>query len=305
MDESDNLIYEARPSLRSPYIICGLNGWLNGGNVSVGGIEYLVKQFKAEKFAEIPTSRYHVYQTPGTQNFRPVFKMKDGVITESHFPKNQFYYVLNPASDHDIILFLGTEPNLNWEEFADTVVTLATDFGAHLLCTFGGILDRSPYTLEPRTSCTCTSVKVRNEMEKYNVTFSSREGPASFNLMLLYACNKKGLDGINLTVRAPYYPEFNIAFDNSPKSVKAVLIRLSHLIGLETNFDELDKAISEMDGKLDFIRQQNPQFNTYIEELEKNYREMPYQEPLDISPHEAVRFAEEFLRENKEPRQEQ
>ncbi len=304
MEERDDLIFDTRPTLKSPYIVCGMNGWLNGGDVAVSGIEYLIRQFKAEKFAEIPTSPYHVYQIPGVQSLRPMFKMEDGVITESHFPKNQFYYAANPASDHDIILFLGTEPSLNWEEFAETVLTLAGDFGAYRLCTFGGILDRSPYTREPRVSCTCTSVEVKKEMEKYNVSFSSREGPASFNLMLLNACKEKGLDGVNLTVRAPYYPEFNIAIDSSPKSVKAVLIRLSHLMGLETNFDELDKVISEMEGKLDFIRQQNPQFNTYMEELEKNYAEMPYQEPLDISPHEAVRFAEELLRENDDRRQE-
>ncbi|MEE8419516.1 MAG: PAC2 family protein, partial [Dehalococcoidales bacterium] len=139
----------------------------------------------------------------------------------------------------------------------------------------------------------------------YNVTFSSREGPASINLMLLNACKKRGMEGVNLTVRAPYYPEFNIAIDSSPKSMKAALIRLSHFMGIETNFDELDKTISEMEVKLDSIRHQNPQFNTYMEELEKNYGEMPYQEPLDISPNEAVRFAEELLRENKDRRREQ
>jgi len=285
--------------------VCGLNGWVNGGDVSVSGTEYLIRHLKATKFAEIPTSHFHVYQIPGVPNLRPVFKMQDGVVTESRFPRNEFYYALNPTLDHDIILFLGTEPSLYWEEYADIIVNLASDFRAYQLCTFGGIMDRSPYTREPRTSCTCTSTKVRNEMTKYNVTFSSREGPASFNLMLLHACKKKGLEGVNLTVRAPYYPEYNIALDYSPKSVKAVLSRLNHLMGLEINFDELNKAISEMEGKLDFIRQQNQQFNTYMEDLEKNYSEMPYQEPLDISPHEAIRFAEEFLRENKDRRQEE
>jgi len=302
LGEIDSLKYDTRPVLRSPYIICGLNGWVNGGNVSTGGIEYLIRQLKAEKFVEMPASRYHVYQTPSAQNLRPIFKMKDGIIIESIFPKNQFYFALNHASDHDIILFLGTEPNLNWEEYADTVVALASDFGAYRLYTFGGVLDRSPYTREPIMSCTCTSVRVRSEMEKYNVSFLSREGPASINLMLLHACKKRGLDGVNLTVRAPYYPEFKITIDYSPKSVKAILSRLSHLMGLETDFSELNKEIDRMERKLDLVRQQNLQFNTYMEEIEKNYSEMPYQEPLDLSPHDAVRFAEEYLRENKDRR---
>jgi len=226
--------------------------------------------------------------------------MEDGLITEANFPKDEFYYALNPASDHDLILFSGSEPNLNWEEYADTIAGLASDFDASLLCTFGGILDRSPYSRAPRVSCTCTGPRIKAEMQKYNVTFSSREGPASFNLMLLFACKKRGLEGTNLTVRVPYYPEYNVAVDYCSKSIKAVLVRLDHLMQLRLNFSELDEGIRELDGKLDFVRQQNPQFNAYVEELEKNYVEMPYEGPLDISPNEAIRFAEEFLKENKD-----
>jgi proteasome assembly chaperone (PAC2) family protein len=299
MNEEASLIFDSRPALRNPYVVCGLTGWVNGGNVSLGGINYLIRQFKGAKFAEMPTAHYHIYQIPGVESLRPVFRMQDGLIVESQLPKNQFYYAVNPASDCDLILFMGTEPNLNWEKYADTVVNLACDFGASRLYAFGGVLDRTPYTREPKMSCACTGAKVKDEMKKYNVTFFSREGPATFNQMLLYACEKKSLEGVSLTVRVPYYPEFNVAIDYSPTSIKAVLVRLNHLMHLGVNFDELNNAIRELEGKLDFFRQQNPQFNTYIEELEKDYVEMPYQEPLDISPNEAIRFAEEFLKENK------
>jgi len=302
MEEKNSLTFDSRPALRNPYVVCGLNGWVNGGDVSVGGVNYLIRQFKGAKFAEMPTARYHIYQIPGVESLRPVFRMKDGLIVESHLPMNQFYYAVNPASERDLILFLGTEPSLNWEEYADTVVSLACDFGASRLYAFGGVLDRTPYTREPKVSCACTGARVKDEMGKYNVTFSSREGPATFNQMLLYACKKKDLEGVNLTVRAPYYPEFNVAIGYSPKSIKAVLVRLNHVMHLDMNFDELNNAIRELEGKLDFVRQQNPQFNTYIEELEKDYVEMPYREPLDISPSEAIKFAEEFLKENKNQR---
>jgi proteasome assembly chaperone (PAC2) family protein len=300
LEEGNGLKYITKPALRSPYIIVGLNGWVNGGDVSVGGVDYLIKHLNAKKFAEMPVTPYHVYQVPGVENTRPIFKMQDGVIVESHFPKNEFYYANNPASEHDIILFQGTEPSLNWEEYANAVISMAVEYHAHRFITFGGILDRSPYTRQPRISCTCTSNYIKREMEKYNVTFSSRQGPASFNLMLLRTCQEKGLEGLNLTVRAPYYPEFNVAIDYSPKSVKAVLVRLCHMMRLDIKLDDLNKTISELEGKLDFIRQQNPQFNTYVEELEKNYIEMPYEEPLDISAHEAIKFAEDLLRQHKD-----
>lgn len=300
MNEEKNLIITGRPDLRNPYIVCGLDGWINGGNVATGGVNYFISQFKAKKFAELSPSRYHIYQLPGLQSMSPIFKMQDGIIVESHLPRNEFFYAKNPASDHDLILFSGTEPNLNWEEYANAVVGLACDFGASRLYALGGLLAKVPYTREPVMTCTCTSTGVRDEMEQYNVMFSNREGPATFNQMLLYACKKKGLEGAAFTVRVPYYPEFNIAIGYSPKSILAVLVRLNQMMHLDMNFDEINDAIREIQGRLDLIRQQNPQLNTYIEDLEKDYVEMPYKETLDISPSEAIRFAEEFLKENKD-----
>jgi proteasome assembly chaperone (PAC2) family protein len=300
LDEKDNLTLIEKPPLRSPYLVCGLNGWLNNGNVAVGGIKYLIEYFKATLLAEMQTPRYHVYQIPGVHSARPVFKMEDGVIKEADFPKNQFYYAGNPASEHDIIFFLGTEPNLYWEEYGDTVLSLARSFGVSRIYTFGAIYDRSPYNREPHITCTCTSAKVRDEMEKYNVIMSSREGMATINLMLLYSFQQGGIDGVNLTARVPYYPEFNIGLDYSPRSVKAVLERYNGLMKMGLNFDGLDKEIGEIEGNLDSIRSRNTEFNTYLEELEKNYTETPYQESIDISADEAVRFAEELLKDNRD-----
>jgi proteasome assembly chaperone (PAC2) family protein len=248
----------------------------------------------------MPISRYHIYQIPGVQSLNPTFKMDEGLITEAQLPRNEFYYAVNPVSDHDLIIFSGTEPSLYWEEYADTVVGLARDLGAKRLYALGGLLNKIPYNREPVMTCTCTSQQIKDEMNEYNVMFSNRVGPATFNQMLIYTCSKKGLDGSSFTVRVPYYPEYNIAIGYSAQSIKAVLVRLNHLLHLRLNFDELDNSIKELQGKLDFVRQQNAEFNSYIEGLEKEYIEMPYEEPLDITPNEAIKFAEELLRENKD-----
>lgn len=300
MSNLENVKFESKPSLRSPYIICGLNGSFNTGNASVGGIDYLISQFDAVKFAEIPASRYHVYQIPGIDSLRPTFKMEDGILTESHLPRNEFYYAKNTSPEHDLILLHAEEPSLNWEEYAEAVVALASHFGATRLYSICSLLDVSPYTREPLISCTCTDTNVKQEMEEYHVTFSNRHGMGNFGQMLIYTCQKNGLEGVNFTVRVPCYPEFNVFLGDSPKSVKAVLVRLKDLMNIDMNFDELDSEIVDMEGKLDFVRQQNQKFNALIEELEKKYIEMPYQESFDISPSEAVRLAEEFLKHNED-----
>jgi proteasome assembly chaperone (PAC2) family protein len=300
MNEQSNINYLNRPVLHNPYMVCGFEGSVNSGDVSTGTLAFFMQQFKAVKFAEIPTSRYHIYQVPGIYNRGPVFKMQDGLIVDSEFPGDHFYYVNNASADHDLILFAGSEPNLNWEEYTDNVVSLALEFGVSRLCTVGGLLEETPYTREPHMTCTYTSAQTRDEMEVLNVLLSNRDGPATFNQMLLYACQKKKLDAIGFNVRVPYYPQYNIGLGDSPKSIKAVLIRLNHVLHLHMNFDDLDLLINDLQSKIDFVRQQNAQFATYMDELEKEFREMTFEETLDISPNEAIRFAEEFLRENKD-----
>ena len=44
---------------------------------------------------------------------------------------------------------------------------------------------------------------------------------------------------------------------------------------------------------------QNPEFRTYVEDLEKEYIEERYEEPLELSADEAVRIAEELLKRQK------
>ncbi|MFH1639310.1 MAG: PAC2 family protein [Chloroflexota bacterium] len=301
MEKKENIVLISKPELRRPYMICGISGWVDGGEVATGGVKYLVKKIGAEKFAEIPIARYHIYQIPGGISLRPHVKMDNGIVKEHYFPRNQFYYWLNPNAEHDLILFRGTEPNLNWEEYVNTILDFAREYSVARIYLLGGVLDETPHTREPKVSCACTSSALRDEIQKYKVQFSNYEGPGSFSTTMLYFCQQRGIDAVSFTSRATYYPEFDIVIPRNPKSIRTVIRRLNHLLSLNLDFSDLDKEAREFEGKLDFMASQNSRFRSYVEELEKNYVEMIYEEPLEISADEAIKFAEEFL---KHPQQE-
>ena len=75
--------------------------------------------------------------------------------------------------------------------------------------------------------------------------------------------------------------------------------RLNSLLRLSLDFSDLDREAEEFEAKLNFMASHNPEFRTYIEELEKEFVEAKYEEPLDISASEAVQIAEEFLKEKR------
>ena len=61
---ADRLVMLEQPQLIAPYIMIGLNGWLNASEISTGSIDYLRRQLGARKFAHIESQGYYIYQIP-------------------------------------------------------------------------------------------------------------------------------------------------------------------------------------------------------------------------------------------------
>ena len=300
MAKQSNLQFLEKPELRQPYLICGINGWVDGGEAATGTTQYLIKKLKAKKFAEMPLDRYHVFQVPGQLSLRPQIKIADGLLKQHVFPRNEFFYWVDPHSAHALILYLGTEPNTNWEEYAENILNLAADYSASRIYVLGGVLDKTPHTREAGGFCDCTSKELRQEMLKYTMQSSNYEGPGSFSITMLHLSQKRKMPMVSIIARSTYYPEFNIVIPRNPKAIKAVVLRLNSLFHLNMDLSDLDQEADELEVKLNFMASHNQEFQAYIEELEKEYVEVKYEAPLDLTANEAVQLAEEFLKETRE-----
>lgn len=296
MDEAQNIIYTNKPKLRRAQMVCGIEGWVNGGESATGTTKYLINKLRAEKFAEIPINRFHIFQVPGQLSLRPHVRIENGMLQEHRFPTNQFFYWVNPNEEGDLILFLGSEPNLNWEEYAAAILSVAESLTVDTIYWLGGVLDKIPYTKEPNVLCTSSSDKLKQEMQKYGVQFTNYEGPGSFGTTLLHICRKADVQMLILIAKAAYYPEFNIVIPHSPKCIRALARRLNGIFRLNLDVSDLDTEAEQFEEKLDFMANQNPELRIYIDKLEKEYVEINYEEPLNISADEAVRMAEDLLR---------
>ena len=78
--------------------------------------------------------------------FRPSVKYEDGVITELQLPENVFH--CDPAAK--LVFFIGQEPNLRWQAFADCVFDLAERAGVTRILFIGSFGGSVPHTREPR-----------------------------------------------------------------------------------------------------------------------------------------------------------
>lgn len=296
MVESRNIRTIMTPKVRHPDMICGISGWVDGGEAATGCTRYLIRELKGAKFAEMPVEHYNVFQLPGQLSQRPKIKIEDGLLLEHNIPQNWFYYSINRNNDNDVLLFLGTEPCLNWEEYSNTITDIAQQFSVERIYLLGGVLDKIPHTREPGISCSCSTTELKEEMREYGVRFSSYEGPGSIGTTIMHDCQEKGLPVVSFMVSATYYPEFNIAIQRNPKAIRALTRILNKILNLNLNLFELDQEVMNLEVKLGLLVGQNMQFQDYVKKLEKEFADIDSRKPLDISNNEAISIVEDLLK---------
>ena len=54
------------PDLTSPSLVMGLTGWMDGGEISTGVVDYLRVKLGAIPFASIDPELFYIYNIPGS-----------------------------------------------------------------------------------------------------------------------------------------------------------------------------------------------------------------------------------------------
>ena len=80
--DSGNVVFAEKPKLRQPYMVCGISGWVDGGEAATGSVRYLIRKLEARTLTEMPIAKFHVFQVPGQLSFRPNVRIEDGLLQE-------------------------------------------------------------------------------------------------------------------------------------------------------------------------------------------------------------------------------
>jgi proteasome assembly chaperone (PAC2) family protein len=262
----DKLRIHKKPKLNTPRILLGFSGWMDGGEVSTGTVKYLTEKLGAQRFAEIEPEGFYIYNFPGsmeiTSLFRPHTRIKDGLIKSFEVPTNSFFY----DEKNDLILFLGKEPNLQWQEFAECFFSLCAQFSVKTIYFIGSVAGLVPHTREPRLFCSVSDAGLKETFKHYGVQFTNYEGPASFITYLTANCNKRGLGMVSFVATIPAYVQ-----GGNPKCIEAVTRRLVGMLELQIKLDELRAVSDEFEKKLSEIVQEQPELESNIQKLEEDY----------------------------------
>ncbi len=258
-------IYE-RPELKNPRLVLGFSGWMDGGEVSTGTVKCLIEKLDAKKFAEIDPEGFYIYNFPGmmevTAMFRPHAKIKDGLICSYETPGNEFFY----SAEDDLILFLGKEPNMLWEPYAEHVLSLCDEVGVKMIYFVGSVSGLVPHTREPRLFCSASSADLKEAFAHYGVNFANYEGPASIVTYLTSRCSQRDLKMVSLVGSVPAYVQ-----GRNPKCIEAITRRLAGMLGLKIDLNDIELKSDDFQKKLDELVEEQPELATNIRRLEEDY----------------------------------
>jgi hypothetical protein len=106
-------LYE-EPVVNKPSLVIGFDGWMDGGDVSTGTIDYLRIKLGAEAFGEIEPDGFYVLNVPGPMElssvFRPHVRYEDGVIKQYDYPDKPI--LCSGGLSPDAVFREGTESGL-------------------------------------------------------------------------------------------------------------------------------------------------------------------------------------------------
>ena len=242
--------------LRSPILVAAFRGWNDAGDAASFAATHLGRTLAAEKIASIDPEEFYDFQA-----VRPEVRLVDGMTREINWPANEFW-ASRGHSEHDLLLFVGTEPNLKWRMFSELVVGMARKYGVRLVVTFGALLADVAHSRPVPITGTAADPAL---VERLGLTRSRYEGPTGIVGVLNDAFGKNGIDSASLWAAVPHY----LAVTPNPKAALALIRKATKLIGVDAETQELERATAVYEKRVSEMVAGDEDVEAYVKLLEQ------------------------------------
>jgi proteasome assembly chaperone (PAC2) family protein len=253
----DSLTWEGDlPHLRSPVLVCAFRGWNDAAAAASTALASIANDLEGEQVASIDPEDFFDFQST-----RPTITMDEGQTRRIEWPENNVIAVSVPTAERDLVLFDGTEPNLRWRTFSETIATVADALGVEMVITLGALIAEVSHTLPVPITGLASSQELVEELE---LERSSYEGPTGIVGVVHDLCRQNGLDSASLWAAVPHY----VAAVPNPKAALALLRRLEGLTGIAVEASELEEETEDYEEQIGRAVAANPEIEELVSRIE-------------------------------------
>ena len=282
----DSLTWESDlPHLRSPILVCAFRGWNDAAAAASTALTAVADSLDAELIARIDPEEYFDFQST-----RPTITMDEGQTRRIEWPENNVIAVRVPSADRDLVLFDGTEPNLRWRTFSETIATVADALGVEMVITLGALIAEVSHTLPVPITGLASSQEL---VEELDLERSSYEGPTGIVGVVHDLCRRQGLDSASLWAAVPHY----VAAVPNPKAALALLRRLEGLTGIAVEASELEEETIDYEEQIGRAVAANPEIEELVSRIEAEQVDMLDEEGELPNADALARDFQRFLRQ--------
>jgi proteasome assembly chaperone (PAC2) family protein len=259
---------DSHPKLNNGTLLLALTGWMDGGQVSTGTVKHLMGMGRRtnRRVAHIEPDDFYIYNFPGDMEmsalFRPHVHYDEGLVKSFEFPTN-YFYCDEPAN---LLFFVGKEPNLKWQAFADCIFAATKAIGVSRIIFIGSFGGSVPHTREPRLYASVSDPKLLELVKQYRLRTSEYEGPGSFATLLLHEAPKHEIEMLSLVAEIPGYLD-----GINPLSIEAVTRRLGPMLNLPIDLDTLRDASNDWETRVTAAVEKDDELAETVRKLEEQY----------------------------------
>ncbi len=258
----DSLRWEGDvPQLRSPVLVCAFRGWNDAAASASTALETVAEALDAEPLAEIDPEEFFDFQST-----RPTIVLSDGQARRIEWPRNTLVAARVPSADRDLVLFDGTEPNLRWRTFSETIATAAETLGVEMVVTMGALVAEVSHTLPVPITGLASDEQL---VEELDLTRSNYEGPTGIVGVVHDCCRQLGMTSASLWAAVPHY----VAAVPNPKAALALLRRLESLTGVAVDAAELEEEATSYEEQIGRAIAANPEIEELVQRIESEQNE--------------------------------
>jgi proteasome assembly chaperone (PAC2) family protein len=244
------------PQLRSPILVCSFRGWNDAAGSASAALATIAASFDAELIAAVDPEDYFDFQET-----RPTITLTDGQARHIEWPQNNLISLQVPSAERDLVLLDGTEPNLRWRTFSETIATAADALGIEMVITMGALIAEVSHTLPVPITGLASDAEL---VEELDLQRSSYEGPTGIVGVLHDCCRQLGMTSASLWAAVPHY----VAAVPNPKAALALLRRLEGLTGIAVEAHELEEEAASYEDQIGRAVAANPEIAELVERIE-------------------------------------
>lgn len=257
--------YIKKPELRNPVLIAAFSGWNDAAEAATAAVKFLIDRWKTVCIAEIEPEEFFVFTET-----RPTVQTKRGQVRSINWPDNKFYAFVDPTWDRDVVLYVGTEPQLKWKTFTSAFLEVCKRFNVSEALLLGAFLANIPHSLDVPVTGYSSTQEMLERMHEIDVQSSRYEGPTGITGVMHDAISRAKIPVSSLWAAAPHY----LVATPNIKVTAALLTYLNTFLAFDLDLSDFQNDAIRFEEQISALVARDPEASAFVRKLEKETENM-------------------------------